>query len=164
MQKDALALVRVQIRSVSDDGREATASVLDYAGPDSLPETIDLPRTVDSTLGAGIQPAPCPDSSLRWQPEAEYLVLLRKVTPALVLLDPSGKTAFEISDDGCVQTTSAGTRSPANALLAQFASTHHYLRKSESTPWLLAAAGAVALGAIGTTACLVLRRAKQPTR
>lgn len=111
--KEARALLVGRVIEVSEDGRQAALEIAAYVGPGEAPRRVLLPPTEDGSF------ATCPDMSVIFKADHDYLVLLAEIPPQLALLRPKGPTAMQVAADGTIEINIVGDREALDSVLSQ---------------------------------------------
>lgn len=110
------AILHGTVMAVRQEGRRATVEVIHYIGPGDAPRFVHLPPTVSSQSDAVI----CPDFSIIFQKDREYVIFLKSAGPSPALLNEYGLTALVV-EENAVNVDIRGGREELPTLLRQWA-------------------------------------------
>lgn len=121
LASDSEALIHGKVIRVKDGGRVATLSVTSYVGQGTAPREV----RVGPTEYSGSAKYGCPDSSVIFREDQDYLVFLSEGSPAFRLIYPQGATAIPVSSHRMVAVhENSDQKEPANSLIRSFGQSH----------------------------------------
>lgn len=142
------SIVYGRVSDISEDNRQATVDVYRFLGNEEAPSTIKLPPTKDSRNFRDN----CPDFSVKFRKDIDYVIFLKSHDSAAELLSVDGLTALHVVNNE-VDSNASGQKVNVDALLNDFsAATNLPLQKpaSDAPAWGVESAVPMAAILIGT--------------
>lgn len=148
----AKALVYGRVLQTETGGRSAVLSVTSYVGQGKAPKEV----RVGPTEYSGSREWDCPDSSVVFQDNDAYLVLLSEGSPTFQLAYPQWATAIPVDSSGMMLLQQdSDRRESVKAIMAAFAATNRLSVRSGYQN--IAAPVVIGLGASGCAGAIAWR-------